>query len=152
MLVIYGSTTTSANLNEARVAKFQLKVATSAGFVPPEKLPPTDNAAAYHSHRTYPQVQAWRGNDISPEEWGWKKSPYGLVPIRMTQPAAPERLISIIRCNCSGKCNRKTCTCCKNGLLCTPACGQYSGITCLNGPPSDSQDDDELLVDESTRD
>jgi len=149
MLVIYGSTTTP-NLNAARVAKFQLKVATSAGFVPPEKLPPTNDAAACHSHRTYHQVQAWRGNDISPKDWGWKKSPTGLVPIRMTRPAAPERLISIIRCNCSGKCNKKTCTCYKNALLCTPACGQCRGITCLNGSPAESQDDDDLEVDEDT--
>ena len=37
MLVIYSTTT--QNLNAAPVANFQLKVATSSGFVPPKKLP-----------------------------------------------------------------------------------------------------------------
>ncbi len=103
MLVIYGCTT-SPTLCCARVAKFQLKVATSAGYVTPEKLPPTNDAAALHSKRTYHQVQVWRGNNMAPEDWGWKACSVGLQPIRMTQPAAPEGLLKIIRCNCSGKC------------------------------------------------
>ena len=143
MLVIYGSST-SLTLTAARVAKFLQKVATSTGFVSPEKLPPTNDASTLHSYRTYHQVQVWQGNDILPEDWGWKKSPAGLVPTQMTQLAAPEQLLTIIRCNCSGKCNKKTCTCCKNGLLCSPACGQCRGITCLNAPPSESQDNDDL--------
>ena len=92
----------------------------------------------------YHQLQAWRANDIYPKVWGWKKSITGLLRIRMSQPAAPTCLISIIRCKCSGKCNKKTCTCFKNGLLCTPACGQCRGITCLNGPAPYNQDDDDL--------
>ncbi len=142
LLVIYGSKT-APSLDSARVMKFQLKVATSAGYVPPEKLPPTNNAAVFHSYRTYHQVQAWRGNDMSPEDWGWRSSSTCLVPVRMTQPAAPEKLLRIIRCNCGGKCDKKTCSCRKNGLQCTPACGQCRGITCTNGPPVQSQDEDQ---------
>ena len=132
LLVIYGCIT-SPSLNSARVATFQMKVATSARYVPPEKLPPTTDAASLHSYRTYHQVQGWRGNDISPESWGWLVSSAGLVPITMTKPAAPERLLKILRCNCTGQCEKKTCTCRKNGLRCTPACGQCKGITCMNG-------------------
>ncbi len=142
MPVIYGCTT-SPTLCCARVSKFQLKVATSAGYVTPEKLPPTTDAAALHSHRTYHQVQVWRGNNMAPDGWGWRVSSAGRLPIRMTQPAAPERLLKIIRCNCSGKCDKKTCTCRKNGLQCTPACGQCKGITCINVPQVESQDDDD---------
>jgi len=142
LLVIYGCTA-STSLSSARVAKFQMKVMTSAGYVPPEKLPPTNDAAAFHSHRTYHQVQGWCGNNISPEDWGWIASSTGLVPIKMTLPAAPECLLKIIRCNCGGKCSNKACTCCKNGLKCTPACGQCKGITCMNGPQVESHDDDD---------
>lgn len=140
LLMIYGCLK-STSLNSAWVARFQVKVATSAGYVPPEKLPPTSNAASFHSHRTYHQVQAWRGNNISAEVWGWKGSTAGLIPSRMTQQAAPDRLLKIIRCNCSGKCDKKTCTCRKNGLPCTTACGQCKGISCMNGLPIESQDD-----------
>ena len=147
LLKMYGCT--SATLNSARVAKFSSKVSTSTTYVPPEKLPPTSHGAIFHSKRTYHQVQAWLGNDLSPEEWGWKLSSSGdgLVPIKMTQAAAPERLLKIIRCNCVS-CERKSCTCRKNALLCTPACGNCKGVTCTNKQIQTNQDDDddELLI------
>ena len=43
LLLVYASA--SQDLSGARVEKFQVKVATSAGIVPPEKLPPTTDAA-----------------------------------------------------------------------------------------------------------
>ena len=139
LLVMYGCT--SPNLTAARVAKFQRSVATVAGYVAPEKLPPTQDAASFHHYRTYHQVQEWRGNTLAPDEWGWAVSVNGLVPVKMTQPAAPEKLLKIIRCNCSGNCEKKSCTCRKNALQCTPACGQCKGITCSNGAPVDNEDD-----------
>ena len=148
MLVMYNCTK-SANLTSARVEKFQVKVATSAGYVKPEKLPPTTDAASQHSLRTYHQVQAWLGHDLSPEDWGWAASADGLVPIRMTRPAAPEELLRTIKCNCGGRCDKKTCTCRKNGLHCTPACGQCKGIACLNDPQFEACDDDDTLDDEN---
>jgi hypothetical protein len=144
LLVIYGCTS-SPNLNAARVVKFQLKVATSAGYVSPEKLPPTCDAAVFHSLRTYHQVQEWRGNSTNPVDWGWVKSGSGLVPIRMEKAAAPESLIKIIRCNCGGNCKKKTCTCRKNGINCTPACGNCKGITCSNtNITSETLEDDDV--------
>lgn len=47
LLEIYGCQR-SSTLNSARVVRFQEKVAT-AGYVPPEKLPPTSDAASFHS-------------------------------------------------------------------------------------------------------
>ena len=142
LLVMYDCTT-SPNLTAARVAKFQRRVATAAGYVAPEKLPPTQDAARFHHYRTYHQVQEWRGNTLAPDEWGWAVSVNGLMPVKMTQPAAPEKLLKIIRCNCSGNCEKKICTCRKNALQCTPACGQCKGITCSNGAPVDNEDDDD---------
>ena len=79
---------------------------------------------------------------MSPESWGWLVSSAGLVPITMTQPSAPEHLLTIIRFNCTGQCDRKTCTCRKNGQKCTRACGQCKGITCMNGRMERHDDDD----------
>lgn len=120
------------SLNSARVERFQEKVVTSAGYVPPETLPPTTDAASFHSYRTYHQVQIWQGNDLPSTDWGWEESSVGLVPVRMSQSAAPESLLRTIRCNCGGRCNKRNCTCRKNGLHCTSECGQCRGISCLN--------------------
>ena len=141
LLVMYGCPT-SPHLSTARLEKFQVKVVTSAGYVPPEKLPPTTDAAAFHSQRTYHQVQAWCGNDLPAEDWGWVSSSDGLVPIKMSQPAAPEQLLRTIRCNCGGNCDKRSCTCYKNALQCTSACGQCKGIACLSGPEVERQDYD----------
>ena len=124
--------------------KFQVKVVTSAGYVPPGRLPPTTDAAAFDSQRTYHQVQAWCGNDLPAEDWGWVSSSDGLAPIRMSQPAAPEQLLRTIRCNCGGNCDKRSCTCYKNAFQCTSisACGQCKGIAWLNGPEVKRQDYD----------
>ena len=106
-------------------------------YVAPEKLPSTTDATSCHSYRTYHQVQAWRGNDLPPVDWRWANSPNGLVPIRMDLPAAPEQLLKTIRCNCTDRCDNGRCTCRKNGLQCTPACGNCKGSSCLNAPQVD---------------
>ncbi len=43
-----------------------------------------------------------------------------------------QRLIIIIRCKCNGRRDSKSCTCRKNGLQCTPACGHCRGIICMH--------------------
>ena len=45
LLIMYGSQ--AHDLKTARLQKFQTKVATAAGYVPPEKLPPTSDAARF---------------------------------------------------------------------------------------------------------
>ena len=42
--------------------------------------------------------------------------------------------------NCSGSCDRNTCSCRKNGILCSLACGKYKSITCSNVGTDDSTD------------
>ena len=63
------------DLKPTRLQIVQTKLATAAGYVPPEKLPPTSDAARSHSHRVFLQVQAWKGNGLSPEEWPDRRDP-----------------------------------------------------------------------------
>ena len=58
----------------------------------------------------------------------------------MDKPAAHDSLLKIIKCNYTGMCNIKTCSCRKNAVKCTLACGQCKGIACANKP--DTADDD----------
>lgn len=146
LLIMYGSYVD--DLETARLQKFQTKVATAAGYVPPEKLPPTSDAARFHSHRVFLQVQAWKGNDLSPEEWGWARSSTGLVPVQMSELAAPTQLLRNIRCNCGGRCDTLSCTCFKNGLLCPPACGQCKGIGNQNSLQVVGEDSDDAAADD----
>ena len=87
LLDMYGCATMSS-LTLARVQKFQTKVSNSTGFVPPEKLPPTSDAAKFYCYHTFHQVQAWRGTDLLSEKWGWQKANFGLDPLRMSKEAA----------------------------------------------------------------
>ena len=47
-----------SDLNSGKVAKFCEKIIDTSNHVTPEKLPPTSNAARFHSKRLYHQVQA----------------------------------------------------------------------------------------------
>ena len=53
-----------------------------------------------------------------------------LVPVQMSEPAAPAQLLWNIRYNCGGRCYAWSYTCFKNGLQCTPACTHCKGIVC----------------------
>ena len=130
------------DLNFEHASKFMEKVASSSCYPPPEHLPPTSDAARFHRQRVYLQVQAWLGNNMEATKWGWvlHKTQHGLIlkPHRMEQVAAS--LLKIIRCNCSGKCNKTKCSCRKNGLQCNLACTPRKGITCTNGQTHDSSE------------
>lgn len=125
------------SLDFERAARFSSKVASKSVYLPPESLPPTCDATKYHSYRVYHQVQTWQGNPLDPTKWGWFLHTTGqnvekLKPIKMQQDAAPASLLKLVKCNCHGKCDKNTCSCRKNGLLCTLACGYCKGITCTN--------------------
>jgi hypothetical protein len=68
--IIYGCKQGS-DFNLERASKFTEKAASSSGYLPPELLPPTSDAARFHSQRVYHQVQAWLGNNMEATEWGW---------------------------------------------------------------------------------
>ena len=72
-------------------------------LVEPQSLPPTIASARYHSLRVYYQVQLWKGNELKPEEWGWKLVDGQLRPKLSDLPPAPDDLLKTIRCNCIKK-------------------------------------------------
>ena len=104
-----------SDLNLERASKFNEKVASSSSYLPPERLPPTSDAARFHSQHVYLQVQAWLGNNLEATEWGWvickTRCESVLRPHRMDQPAAPASLLTIIKCKCTGMCAKNTCSC-----------------------------------------
>ena len=133
--VVYGCVPGN-DLDFERAARFSKKVVTSSSYIPPERLPPTTDAARYHSRRVYHLVQTWLGNNMDATQWGWvvRHTQNGriLKPQKMDQAAAPSTLLKIIKCNCMGNCDKNTCSCRKNGLNCTLACGNCKGLTCSN--------------------
>ena len=72
------------SLDELRARKFSEKVATSARSVQVQTLPPTSNAARYHSQRAYYQAQVWMGEeDLNRKDWGWHLSDGRMLPRKM---------------------------------------------------------------------
>lgn len=121
------------DLNGLRYKIFCQKVARCNAFVESKSLPPTKGAMKYHSFRVYYQVQEWKGNeDLNPTDWGWKKDGDCLLPNTTDLPHAPKDLLEVIRCNCRKDCNTLRCTCKKNGLECSTACGHCHGTNCMN--------------------
>ena len=60
-------------------------------------------------------------------------------------PAAPKSLLKMI-CNCATDCASARCSCLKQGLDCSPACGQCRGTACTNiravlGDSDDEEDE-----------
>jgi hypothetical protein len=69
-------------------------------------LPPTSASANEHSFRVYHQVQQWLGVELPPTKWGWELTDGQLQPLFTRQPPAPEKLLSLISCNCKSGCER----------------------------------------------
>lgn len=67
-------------------------------------LPPTEAAAQQHSLRVYFQVPRLLGNEKDSEQWGWKKTKCGLLPVPTLQPPAPETVLKLISCKCIKTC------------------------------------------------
>ena len=63
------------------------------------------------------------GEAMDTTEWGWKLLNNSLVPVMMDTSPAPETLLKIIHCNCSGGCSTRRCTCKRHGLICSRVCG-----------------------------
>ena len=136
------------SLDSLRYKRFCEKVAVKSSKILPQNLPPTCAAARYHSRRVYLQVQQWKGNNsLRPVDWGWKVCNGNLVPVMTDLPPAPQDMLNVIRCNCMTDCSSTRCTCHKNNLECSPACGQCRGTGCSNSIVDNVSDDDEELDD-----
>ena len=103
LLMIYGERS-DANLNNIRYDAFCKKISTSSKAVLPENLPPTSDAARFHSFRVFHQVQRWKGVLLPVLDWGWIIKGNFLLPKRMSQAPAPTELLKLIKCNCKSGC------------------------------------------------
>ena len=140
IIQVFSSSTDCASLDEMRKKKFQGKVIKSLRSVDVKDLPPTSDAAKYHSFRVYYQTQIWLGDsDIKPNDWGWKKKGKNLIPCMMDNSPAPAALLKIIRCKCKGFGDTQYCSRKKHGLYCTDFCEECQASTCVN-----------ILIDEDT--
>ena len=70
--------------------------------IKPEKLPPTESAAVFHSLRVDCQILKWKNEDqtdFSPTQWEWKNYNGSFEPIDTILEPGPAELLNVIRCN-----------------------------------------------------
>ncbi|CAG2240639.1 unnamed protein product [Mytilus edulis] len=122
------------SLDIIRYRKFANKVlSNSVTFLQVQTLPPTSAAAEQHCKRVFYQIIEWtEETNLNPLDWGWSITNDRLTPIKTTLPAAPDKLLNIIRCKCKTNCDTRRCTCRKHGLECTIACSECKGHLCTN--------------------
>ena len=71
-------------------------VSSSKASLDPQKLPPTERAAHYHSLRVHLQVIIWKklsNNSLNPKQWGWKLEGSAFTPTMTDLNAAPDNLL-----------------------------------------------------------
>jgi len=147
---MYGGKPTD-NLNHMRYLMYMTKASSFTSQPRPERLPPTENAARYHIYRVHLQVVQWKTlmtTDLKPEDWGWKIMDGRYEPILTDLAAAPDDILSVVRCKCKieGRrpCTTQLCSCMKHGLSCVAACKNCNGEQCENTakPTSNLSDSD----------
>ena len=128
LVIIYNGKSIDA-LDTLRYQQYWNKAVSSSSHVQPQTLPPTSEAAKYHSLCMYLQVQQWKScaAELLLTDWGWQKSGEGFVPIQTSLAPAPEKMLCVIRCNCQSDCHTMRCICKKHNIECTPACGNCRG-------------------------
>jgi hypothetical protein len=131
---------------------FSKKVVSASSFVTPERLPPTASSSKLHFRRVYYQIMVWIGKDsgMDATQWGWSQLDNRFIPVMSTMKAAPDSLLKVIHCNCNLSCQSLRCSCRRNGLPCTAACGQCQVEKCDNvhniSIAEQSDDDDDWWV------
>ena len=115
-VVMYGGKREDS-LNSLRYAKF-MEMISSKTSLDPQKLPPTERAAHFHSLRVHLQVILWRklrNDELDHKHWGWKLKGTVLTPVMTDLDAAPESLLKFVRCKCKlsskNPCGSNLCTC-----------------------------------------
>lgn len=134
MMLLFKCPGSISTLNQLRHLKFIEKVTASASYVESKVLPPTSDACSFHSFRVYLQVESWKtlGCNLDPGQFGWVIQNGLYRPIFGELPAAPNSLLAVFRCNCKTDCSNMRCTCKRNGMKCTWACGACKGTSCAN--------------------
>ena len=155
--IMYGGKK-SDSLNSLRYAKYMEMVTSRKSSLAPQKLPPTERAAHFHSLRVHLQVVLWRNlatHDLDPRQWGWRLDGTVLAPVMTDQDAAPESLLKFVRCKCKltskNPCGTNLCSCRKNGLQCVTACGDCHRESCNNAEEAildleESEEDMYILI------
>lgn len=128
-LALYKADKNESSINHQRYVLFNTSVGNSSHTITLAKLPPTFAALQQHSLRAYHQIQAWRGNVLQPEEWGWKKSGDILIPVLTTEAPAPSSILKLISCACKMGCGKRR-GCFKVGLKCSVMCMNCHGQGC----------------------
>jgi hypothetical protein len=133
LLALYGAPKSTTSLNDHRHKRFMKAVANCPvqNQMQLAALPPTSAAAKEHSFRVYHQVQQWLGVELEPTQLGWQLKNGNLQPVLTRQAPAPEKLLTLISCNCKSGCEQ-SCGCKKAGLICTVLCGHCHGNGCSN--------------------
>ncbi len=133
-----------------------MKMSASGKKLEPERMPPTERAAHFHSLRVHAQIIDWHSLGTvkcDPLIWGWQQVKGEYIPIMTDNEPGPQELLNLIRCNCKmsskSPCGTSLCSCRKNGLKCVSACGDCHGVSCQNEHPvvNDESDDDNDDVD-----
>ena len=139
------------SLNQLRYNRYMDTIASSKSSLDPQKLPPTERAAYYHSLRVHLQVALWKelgSSEWNPEQWGWEVVSTKQVPVMTDLAPAPESLLKFVRCKCKltskYTCGSNVCTCRKNGLKCVTACGDCRGESCMNAESIVSYSEEQL--------
>jgi len=129
---LYLKSAKETTLDQLRYHLYKKKLAQNSKTlkkVDPRRLPPTSEAASHHSLRVYHQVQEWKNNMLPPTDFGWIMSHNQLKTIKRIKDVAPQNILKVIQCGCTGKCTGK-CSCKKLNLDCTHICG--CGDDCQN--------------------
>lgn len=97
---LYGqSNTEKLTLGELRYKIFSSSAAAFKKEVILASLPPTESALREHTKRVYYQIQQWLGNNLNPDDWGWRRTLFMMIPIMSNAEPAPKELIEKVSYN-----------------------------------------------------
>ena len=101
ILKLYGNYK-SKTLDELRVPTYRKKLLSklAKNYIDPRSLPPSTNAAKYHTLRVYHTVQEWRGHNLDSKKYGFFYFDAKLEHITYTEPLAPGNLLKTILGSC----------------------------------------------------
>jgi len=114
ILRLYGAKKNEKSLTDYQYTSFLASAVINSLYL--VSLPPTVEALSFHSFRCFHQIQKWRGDELSPIDWGWHVENEDLMPTKMTSAPAPDELLTLILCACKKGC-LSACSCTKAGLL-----------------------------------
>ena len=91
----------------------------------------------------------WKGmaDGMEVTEWEWNCQYNSLIPVVLDSNPAPEALLKMIHSNCSTGCSSLRCSCRKQRLNCSQACGRCQDDNCGNmkeGIEPDDETEDEI--------